>query len=138
MPFRVLIADDIGVVRSVVRNIFISLGLEEGNVIEAANGAAALKAVREEDLGLVVTDWNMPQASGIEVLQAVREENESLPVLFLTSNNMRDEVLLAVAAGADDYILKPFTHVQVTEKLSYWLRHAQTNAAAATTAEASE
>ena len=131
MSLRVLVADDIGTVRAVVRNLLVSLGVDGTFVYEAPNGAEAIKIIESEELDLIVTDWNMPHASGIDVLHAARDRSEELPVVFLTSKNHRDEVLSAVAAGANDYILKPFVRSQLTAKVSYWLNVARTRRDAA-------
>ena len=124
---RVLIADDIGAVRAVVRNLLVSLEVSEMTISEAPDGATALQIIRDENPELVITDWNMPDASGIDVLKAVRQQSSTVPVLMLTSNNRRSEVIDAARAGATDYILKPFSRPQLVAKLSHWIRQIESS-----------
>ena len=119
---RVLVADDIGTVRTVVRTLLVSLGVPDHQVFEAPDGAAALRLLRDESIDLVITDWNMPGATGLDVLAAVREQSETVPVILLTSNNHRGEVIQAIKAGASDYVVKPFARPVMLEKLAKWLR----------------
>ena len=126
---RVLVADDIGTVRAVVRNLLISLDVNRLGIFEASDGAAALKLLADERPDLIITDWNMPGASGLDVLSAARELDKKVRVLMLTSNNERDQVIDAIRQGADDYVLKPFTRTQLLDKLAFWLNKVETSAA---------
>ena len=126
MPaIEVLIVDDIGSVRAILRNLLISLEVKPHEITEAADGGDAIALLETRPFDFVITDWNMPEASGIDVLKRVRARSEKTPVLLLTSNNHREEVIGAVEAGANDYILKPFSQATLSRKISFWLNVAR-------------
>jgi len=115
---RILSVDDFSTMRRIVKNILKQLGYT--NVDEAENGAAALEALRENQYGLVISDWNMPVKSGIELLKEVRADPElkEVPFLMVTAEAEKDNVVEAMSAGVNNYILKPFTAQILEEKLS--------------------
>jgi two-component system chemotaxis response regulator CheY len=109
----VLVVDDSAVMRRVIRNMLQSAGVEE--IHEAANGAAGLALLKEREIGLVLTDWNMPVMTGLEFIKAIRSESqfEDLPVVMVTTEGGGKERQLAHDAGATAHLSKPFN----TEKI---------------------
>ncbi len=114
---KVLVADDFATMRKIVRNILKQIGFED--IIEAEDGAVALQLLKQEKVGLVVTDWNMPNLSGLELLQSIRQNpaTAKLPVLMVTAEGLKENVLEAVKAGVNNYVVKPFTAEVLQEKI---------------------
>lgn len=111
-----LIVDDSGVVRKVARRILEGFGFE---CAEAEDGQKALDAVRSSMPDAILLDWNMPVMNGLEFLQALRAEpNGAIPqVIFCTTENDMDHIVMAMNAGANEYIMKPFDAEIVQSKL---------------------
>jgi two-component system, cell cycle response regulator len=104
--FKIVVADDSRVYRSLVEGVLSKEGYE---VIFARNGREALTAVAEHKPSLVITDWEMPDITGVELCKQIRHEHESYTyIILLTSNSEKDRVIEGLAAGADDYLTKPF------------------------------
>ncbi|MBI4642369.1 MAG: response regulator [Deltaproteobacteria bacterium] len=114
---KVLVADDFATMRKIVRNILKQIGFDD--IVEAEDGQAALQILRSENIGLVVTDWNMPNMSGLELLQKIRTDPKTanLPVLMVTAEGLKENVVAAVKAGVNNYVVKPFTAEVLQEKL---------------------
>lgn len=115
---RALVIDDSRTVRIIIRQILLELGLE---VVEAANGREALDALREPPgIDVALVDWNMPVMNGLEFIQAVRAERayDSLRIIMVTTETEQEQVLRALAAGANEYVMKPFTRDILVAKLS--------------------
>ncbi|MDD3581891.1 MAG: response regulator [Desulfobacca sp.] len=114
---KVLVVDDFSTMRKIVRNVLKQIGFED--IVEAENGASALAVIRNEKIDLVVTDWNMPQMDGLELLENIRanDKTKDLPVLMVTAEGMKENVITAVKAGVDNYVVKPFTAETLSEKL---------------------
>jgi two-component system chemotaxis response regulator CheY len=114
---KILIVDDFATMRKVIRNLLKQGGFE--NVVEAEDGAAALKVLKSQPVDFVISDWNMPNMSGLELLKAVRadEELKELPFLMVTAEALKDNVVAAVKAGVSNYIVKPFTAEVLNEKI---------------------
>lgn len=114
---RILIVDDFSTMRRIVKNLLNDLGYS--NTAEADDGHTALAALRAQPFDFVVTDWNMPGMTGIELLQAVRADPElsSLPVLMVTAEAKREQIIRAAEAGVNGYIVKPFTANTLKEKI---------------------
>ena len=114
---KVLIVDDALTVRTMIRNILESEGFD---VYEAENGAIALDAIKETiDFDIILLDWEMPEMDGLSFLVQVRK-NKLVPntkIIMLTSLNKMTNILKAMDAGADEYIMKPFTPDVVLEKI---------------------
>ncbi|MEQ9497211.1 MAG: response regulator [Deltaproteobacteria bacterium] len=115
---RILSVDDFSTMRRIVKNILRQLGYN--NVDEAENGDAALQALRAKKYDLVISDWNMPVKTGIELLKEVRADPDlsEMPFLMVTAEAERHQVVEAVEAGVNNYVLKPFTAKILSEKLS--------------------
>jgi two-component system, chemotaxis family, chemotaxis protein CheY len=114
---RFLVVDDFSTMRRIVRNLLKELGF--ANVQEAEDGVEALKKLRADTFDFVVSDWNMPNMTGIELLKAIRadEKLKSLPVLMVTAEAKRENIIEAAQAGASGYVVKPFTAATLDEKL---------------------
>ncbi len=114
---NVLIVDDFATMRRILKNIMKQLGFS--NIIEAENGKDALKQLKAESIGLVLCDWNMPEMAGIDVLNAVRGDDQlqKTPFVMVTAEAQKENILEAVKAGVSSYIVKPFTAETVEEKL---------------------
>lgn len=115
---RVLIVDDFSTMRRIIKNLLSDLGFN--NSVEAEDGHSALSVLRQDAVELVVTDWNMPGMSGIELLRAIRADPKfrTLPVLMVTAEAKREQIIEAAQAGVNGYIIKPFTAQTLEEKLS--------------------
>ena len=115
---RALVIDDSRTVRAILRAILTEIGL---NVVEAANGREGLDRLRDaEDVGVVLVDWNMPEMNGLEFIRAVRADRAYDPVriMMVTTETEQEQVIRALEAGANEYVMKPFTKEILVAKLS--------------------
>ena len=114
---RFLVVDDFSTMRRIVRNLLKELGFT--NVDEAEDGAIALQKLQQGGFEFVVTDWNMPNMDGLQLLQAIRSNPalSRLPVLMITAEAKKENIIAAAQAGASGYIVKPFTAGTLSEKL---------------------
>jgi len=114
---RILVVDDFSTMRRIVRNLLRELGFQ--HVDEAEDGAAALAALQKCAFDLVITDWNMPRMMGIDLLKAMRAGPQlaALPVMMVTAEAKKEQIVLAARAGISGYIVKPFTAQTLREKL---------------------
>jgi two-component system chemotaxis response regulator CheY len=115
---KVLIVDDMSTMRKLVKRSVGLLGMAQHE--EAADGQIAWTLLNEKkDFGLVISDWNMPNCSGLDFLKRVRADSQfkNLPFVLLTAEGEAEQVKEAIMAGVDSYILKPFTHDSLTAKL---------------------
>lgn len=112
------VVDDFSTMRRIVRNLLKELGF--ANVNEAEDGAVALQKLQGGGFDFVVTDWNMPNMDGLQLLQAIRSNPAlaHLPVLMITAEAKKENIIAAAGAGASGYIVKPFTAGTLSEKLS--------------------
>lgn len=115
---KVLVVDDMVTMRRIVKNILKQLGF--GYVDEAENGQEALQKLRTDTFGFVVSDWNMPVMTGIDMLRAIRadEKLKAIPVLMVTAEAQQSNLIEAVQAGVSNYIVKPFTAETMQEKIT--------------------
>jgi len=114
---KILIVDDFATMRKVIRNLLKQVGYE--NIVEAEDGAIALRTLKAQKVDFVISDWNMPNMSGLELLKAVRADNElnQTPFLMVTAEALQDNVIAAVKAGVSNYIVKPFTAEVLNSKI---------------------
>ena len=114
---RILIVDDFSTMRRIIKNLFNELGFT--NTAEADDGSTGLVALRQAPFDFVVTDWNMPGMPGIDLLRAIRADAslKHLPVLMVTAEAKREQIIEAAQAGVNGYIIKPFTAATLEEKL---------------------
>jgi two-component system chemotaxis response regulator CheY len=116
---KILVVDDFSTMRRIVRNLLTELGFTSANITEADDGNSALAVLRAQPIDFVVTDWNMPGMTGIDLLRSIRADDalKSLPVLMVTAENSREQIIAAAQAGVNGYIVKPFTAVTLKEKI---------------------
>jgi len=114
---RFLVVDDFSTMRRIVRNLLKELGY--ANVDEAEDGVMALAKLRSESFDFVVSDWNMPNMDGLTMLQNIRADPAlaKLPVLMVTAEAKREQIIEAAQSGVNGYIIKPFTAQTLEEKL---------------------
>ncbi|GAA0515883.1 chemotaxis response regulator CheY [Tatumella terrea] len=113
-----LVVDDFNTMRRIVRNLLKELGFT--NVEEAEDGADALNKLRTTTCDFVITDWNMPNMDGLELLKNIRadEQLKAMPVLMVTAEAKKENIIAAAQAGASGYVVKPFTAAILEEKLN--------------------
>jgi two-component system chemotaxis response regulator CheY len=114
---RILIVDDFSTMRRIVKNLLNDLGFF--NTAEADDGHSALAELRKGAFDLIVTDWNMPGMPGIELLKQVRADAalSKIPVLMVTAEAKREQIIEAAQAGVNGYVIKPFTATTLSDKL---------------------
>ncbi len=115
---KILIVDDFPTMRRIVKNLLKDLGFE--NVDEAEDGAMGLEKLRNGNFEFVVSDWNMPNMDGLEMLKSIRAAPNlsQLPVLMVTAEAKKENIIAAAQAGANGYVVKPFTAATLEEKLN--------------------
>ncbi len=114
----VLVVDDFLTMRRIVRKILRDLDFE--NILEAEDGSAALDVLKANKIDLIVSDWNMPKMTGLELLKHVRsdESTKDIPFLMVTAEAQKENIVEAVKAKVSNYIVKPFTAATLEEKLA--------------------
>ncbi len=114
---KILIVDDFSTMRRIIKNLLRDLGFN--NTAEADDGQTALPILQSGSFDFLVTDWNMPGMTGIDLLKAVRADAKlsKLPVLMVTAEQKRDQIIEAAQAGVNGYIVKPFTAITLKEKI---------------------
>jgi len=114
---KILVVDDFSTMRRIIKNLLRDIGFT--NVTEADDGTSALPMLKKGNFDFIVTDWNMPGMQGIDLLKAIREDPElaALPVLMVTAESKKDQIVTAVQAGVNGYVLKPFTAKTLKEKI---------------------
>jgi two-component system chemotaxis response regulator CheY len=114
---RILVVDDFSTMRKIIKNILRQLGLE--NIVEADDGTTAWDVLNKDNIDFIVSDWNMPQMTGIELLRKVRasEEYADLPFLMVTAEAQQENIIEAVQAKVSNYIVKPFTPETLQQKI---------------------
>jgi two-component system chemotaxis response regulator CheY len=117
LKMKVLVVDDFSTMRRIIKNTLRQLGFE--NVVEADDGESAVRKLESERIDFIISDWNMPKMSGLELLKWVRshEEFKDLPFLMVTAEAQKENVLEAVKAKVSNYIVKPFTADTLGEKI---------------------
>ena len=114
---KILIVDDFSTMRRIIKNLLRDLGFT--NTHEADDGNTALPMLKKGGFDFLITDWNMPGMTGLELLKHVRADPESchLPVLMVTAEAKREQIIAAAQAGVNGYIVKPFTAITLKEKI---------------------
>ncbi len=114
---RILVVDDFSTMRRIIKNLLRDLGFN--NTTEADDGTTALPMLQNGQFDLLITDWNMPGMQGIDLLKAVRADArlQALPVLMVTAEAKREQIVAAAQAGVNGYIVKPFTAQTLKEKI---------------------
>lgn len=106
---RVLVVDDFATMRKIIKNVLKQINIE--NTVEAENGRQALQTLKSDSVDLIISDWIMPEMTGIEFLRACKEDPsiKSIPFIMVTAEAQKDSVVEAIKGGVDNYIVKPFT-----------------------------
>jgi two-component system chemotaxis response regulator CheY len=114
---KILVVDDFSTMRRIIKNLLRDLGFT--NISEADDGQTALPMLQNGDFDFLVTDWNMPGMTGIDLLKAVRADAklQSMPVLMVTAEAKKDQIVEAAQAGVNGYVVKPFTAETLKEKI---------------------
>jgi two-component system chemotaxis response regulator CheY len=114
---KFLVVDDFSTMRRIIKNLLHDLGYQ--NVTEADDGATALPMLQAGSFDFLITDWNMPGMPGLDLLKAVRADAKlaKMPVLMLTAESKREQIIEAAQAGVNGYVIKPFTAVTLKEKI---------------------
>ncbi len=117
VSMKILIVDDMSTMRRIIKNVFKQLGFT--SMEEAENGQQALEKLRAQPFGFVVSDWNMPVMSGIDLLRSIRADTalKDLPLLMVTAEAQKEQIMEAVQAGVSNYIVKPFTAETLQQKI---------------------
>lgn len=115
---KVLVVDDFATMRRIVKNILTQLGYKQ--VIEADDGTTAMNVLKQEKIDLIISDWNMPKMTGLELLKNVRANPDwtKIPFIMVTAEAQQDNIILAVKAKVSQYIVKPFTADTLGEKIN--------------------
>ena len=113
----ILVVDDFSTMRRIIKGLLQDLGF--ANITEADDGLTALSLLKAGNFDLLITDWNMPGMQGVELLREVRadERMKKLPVLMLTAEAKREQIVAAAQAGVSGYVIKPFTAATLKEKI---------------------
>ncbi|MGK9477040.1 response regulator [Melioribacter sp. OK-6-Me] len=125
MALKFLVVDDSVTMRRIVANSLKSIGYD--NFVEASDGKEALTKLNSDDsINFVITDWNMPEVSGLELVKAIRsdEKKQSIPILMVTTRGLKEDILEALQARVNNYIVKPFTPQILREKIEQILASA--------------
>ncbi|MDR0664415.1 MAG: response regulator [Helicobacteraceae bacterium] len=115
---KILVVDDSSTMRRIIKNTLLRLNFKD--LLEAENGAQAWEVLGQNtDVGVLITDWNMPEMNGLELVKKVRAEQKyvGLPIIMVTTEGGKTEVITALKAGVNNYIVKPFTPDVLKEKL---------------------
>lgn len=114
---KILVVDDFSTMRRIIKNLLRDLGFT--NVEEADDGKTALPILKEGRIEFLVTDWNMPGMTGIDLVKAVRadEKLRHIPILMVTAEAKREQIIAAAQAGVNGYVVKPFTAVTLKQKI---------------------
>jgi two-component system chemotaxis response regulator CheY len=114
---KILVVDDFATMRRIIKNILKQLGYN--NVDEADDGATGLSKMRANKFDLIITDWNMPNMSGLDMVKAIRSDAnlKATPILMVTAEAMKENIIEAVKSGVNNYVVKPFTADVMKEKI---------------------
>ncbi|MBD3610494.1 MAG: response regulator [Gammaproteobacteria bacterium] len=114
---HILLVDDIKSMRSMIRGILFKVGIQK--VSDAANGHEGISVLKQENIDLIISDWNMPGMDGLEFLKAVRADEtfKDLPFIMVTAENAKEMVVEAIQNGVSEFVAKPFTEGTIREKI---------------------
>lgn len=114
---KILVVDDFATMRRIITNILAQLNYK--NIVEADDGASAMDVLKTERVDLIISDWNMPRVTGLDLLKTVRADPylSNIPFIMVTAEAQQDNIILAVRAKVNQYIVKPFTAEIMAEKI---------------------
>lgn len=121
---KILIVDDSKIIRRILTNILKERDIFEHEIIEADDGAEALRIIFENNIDLILLDWNMPKLNGIDFLKTIRKikKYKNIPVIMITSEAAKYNVMEAIKSGVSEYIIKPINTTKVLKKLDKYLK----------------
>jgi two-component system chemotaxis response regulator CheY len=114
---RILIVDDSSTMRRIIGNVVQQLGVKKGDFDEAEDGLVAWNLFQKKQYDVVLTDWNMPNMNGLELVKTIRSKDKKIPIVMITTEGGKGEVITALKAGVNNYIVKPFSAEVLKEKL---------------------
>ena len=116
---KTLIVDDSNTMRRIIKNKLLEMGMTDGEMYEAEDGIEALKVLKNTSIKLILLDWNMPKLNGFELLKQLKADDtyKSIPVIMVTTEGGKAEVVSAIKAGVCDYIVKPFDVETIQRKV---------------------
>jgi two-component system, chemotaxis family, chemotaxis protein CheY len=116
---KILIVDDSSTMRRIIGNVVMQLGFAKDNFDEAEDGLKAWKLLSEAHYDVILTDWNMPNMNGLELVKKIRSEgtHQKTPIIMITTEGGKNEVITALKSGVNNYIVKPFSAEVLKEKL---------------------
>ncbi len=117
---KILVVDDSLTMRRIIKNSLSKIGYTD--IAEASNGVEGLEEFEKGGVNLILTDWNMPEMDGMTFVTKLREKDPNIPILMITTNAAKEDVLEAFKAGVSDYIVKPFTPDVLKEKIENVLK----------------
>jgi two-component system, chemotaxis family, chemotaxis protein CheY len=112
---KILIVDDSSTMRRIIINTLSRIGYSD--VVEADNGKSGLEKLGQGGVEMIITDWNMPEMDGLEFVQTVRGQNPNIPILMVTTNAAKEDIVQALQSGVNNYVVKPFTPDTLKEKI---------------------
>ncbi|ADD69602.1 response regulator receiver protein [Denitrovibrio acetiphilus DSM 12809] len=114
----IITVDDSSTMRRIIKNTLTKLGFT--NVLEAANGVEGLDVLAKNDVDMIITDWNMPEMDGLTFVKTIRskEEYKETPILMVTTEAAKEDILTALRSGVNNYVVKPFTPDTLQEKVN--------------------
>lgn len=116
---KVLVVDDSGVMRKIIVRSLNSVGVTD--IVEAADGQSGFELFQAQQFDLVLTDWNMPVRSGLELVTDIRSTGSKTPIMMITTEAQKNQILAAVQAGVTDYLIKPFEKEALRAKLDKYV-----------------
>jgi len=117
LNLKALVVDDSAVMRKVIISALAAMDIPETNISQAADGLEAVEAVKNNTYGIILMDWNMPNMLGIDAVEAIRKMGDKTPILMVTTEGERANVIRAIQAGANNYLVKPFNADDLREKV---------------------
>lgn len=121
MKLSVLVVDDSAVMRKVIISALTAMNIDPANITQAEDGLQAVKIVQEKEFSIILMDWNMPNMLGIDAVKAIRDLGNKTPVLMVTTEGERENVVKAIQAGANNYLVKPFNSDDLRTKVEQML-----------------
>tara|TARA_B100002049_G_scaffold229110_1_gene204402 strand:+ start:145155 stop:145559 length:405 start_codon:yes stop_codon:yes gene_type:complete len=117
---KVLVVDDMSTMRKIVTNLLVDVGFAKEKIADADDGITAQHYLENNEVDFIVTDWNMPKVTGIELLRWVRshERHKNVPVLMVTAEAKKEQIVEAAQAGVNGYIVKPFNSKTLSQKIA--------------------
>jgi len=118
MAIKVLVVDDSAIMRKVIISALNAMNIDSDNVSQAEDGLQAVKAASENQFDIILMDWNMPNMLGIDAVKTIREQGNKTPILMVTTEGEKSNVVKAIQAGANNYLVKPFNAEDLRERIT--------------------